>query len=703
MLLLESLTLEGFGPFNEKTVISFPPNGAILIRGQMVNEAISSGTGKSHIMKGVAYVLGYCDVPATELKGWDSKKFSAVLALRDTTTGDTYSVSRSPSLSVSVNGVAVTGTATASEQKLQEILKLPKELRSALTYRAQREKGAFLNNTDSQNKEFFTTLLGLDKLEMVADSLDKENKAKDSVILTNKTKIESLTNTLPLLRVDEQAIVMAEDNINDAKKKINDLQLEESELQIKITQLNAEIVSIELGVDKLNTDINGLQAEKAELLNQIDSNNITTQKTALQVEKNGFFTTQSALLAEKGVHNKNILNLQARKVAINQQLVVVENQKKDLIRIKDDAAKLNEEIKKMEGEVATCPTCSQPWEHARTHLETKKTQLQSLGMKFKTTSDFVTANENLGEQIPDIEKEMVQLSVLAQECVDKADAQNVFINQITAKIMALDNESRDLMAPIAAKDQLIDATRQQIEGVKRQVNTVRQQIGSVQQQISSNNQQVTGQHNLITQYKKMITDQFGKQVTYDAKLVELDGLRDNERLLVEEKKVLELSSKILSREGFLSVIFDEVLADVEARSNNMIARIPNISSFTISIITSSLNKSGKTEKKIKILIYKNGREVSLKNLSGGQLCALELCTDFAVRECIRLRSGSPFGWVCLDEAMDGLDVETKKPALEMLTEMVTGQLLIIDHSTEIKEGFESIITVEYDGKFSRIL
>ena len=45
--------------------------------------------------------------------------------------------------------------------------------------------------------------------------------------------------------------------------------------------------------------------------------------------------------------------------------------------------------------------------------------------------------------------------------------------------------------------------------------------------------------------------------------------------------------------------------------------------------------------------------------------------------------------------------ETKTAALEVVKTKVNGLILIVDHATEIKEGFESVISIEFDGKNSR--
>jgi len=162
-------------------------------------------------------------------------------------------------------------------------------------------------------------------------------------------------------------------------------------------------------------------------------------------------------------------------------------------------------------------------------------------------------------------------------------------------------------------------------------------------------------------------------------------------------------AKLLDRQGFLGNIFDEVLQEIKTKTNDMLAHIPNINTFSLDISSSSVTQKGKVNKKIKTSVYKNGEETSLKSLSGGQLSSSELCTDLAVSETVRLRSGSNLGWMALDEAMDGLDVETKMSALDIIKSKIDGLLIVVDHSTEIKEAFDMVIEVEYDGKDSYVV
>jgi DNA repair exonuclease SbcCD ATPase subunit len=161
---------------------------------------------------------------------------------------------------------------------------------------------------------------------------------------------------------------------------------------------------------------------------------------------------------------------------------------------------------------------------------------------------------------------------------------------------------------------------------------------------------------------------------------------------------------VTGRSGFMSEIFDEILSEIEVRANDLMVYMPNVSTYSMVISSVSSTKAGAIKKTISTKVLRNtGQEVDPKDLSGGQQCSIELSTDLAVAEAIRARSGSPLGWIALDEAMDGLDVEPKKAAIEAIRQKTRGLVIIIDHATEIKESFDSVIQIEYDGKESRVL
>jgi DNA repair exonuclease SbcCD ATPase subunit len=194
-----------------------------------------------------------------------------------------------------------------------------------------------------------------------------------------------------------------------------------------------------------------------------------------------------------------------------------------------------------------------------------------------------------------------------------------------------------------------------------------------------------------------------EQITYYNNIIALEGRMNQTLVDIRQKlEVKKHAEALIGRSGFQGSIFDEVLRDIESKTNRMITKLPNMNGIGFKITSTSVAKSGKTRKMITKQVFKGGKQIGMRNLSGGQQCALELCTDLAVRFVVMKRSGLKLGWISLDEAMYGLDSEPTIAMLEVLRSEVDGLILVIDHATEVKEGFEKIIKIEYNGKESYV-
>ena len=130
MFLLLKIELEGFRSFKDNAIIEFPDTGAVLISGKYKNEQISSGSGKSSILMAIAYALGFCDLPATELKNWNSKSFCVKLQLKNN--NEIIEIIRNPKLQITVSGETYTGT--SAQEKLDKILGVNSDFLKILTY-----------------------------------------------------------------------------------------------------------------------------------------------------------------------------------------------------------------------------------------------------------------------------------------------------------------------------------------------------------------------------------------------------------------------------------------------------------------------------------------------------------------------------------------------------------------------------------------
>jgi DNA repair exonuclease SbcCD ATPase subunit len=558
------LEIKGFRSFSERALIKFPEirRGAILINGKYKDKTTSSGSGKSSILMAMAFALDFCDVPATDLKSWYSKEMYVRFRLSDGT--NIYDIIRNPKLSLIINGNEYQGTATGAKEKLQEILKTSPELVKTLTYRPQRQKGFFLSNTDSENKEFLTQVLNLEQIEEASNHFS--------------TELSSITSQNSLVERD-----LANLNANLASYIVDNAAIEKAK---------AEVLSATARVEALSSSSESLMALKQEM--SLVENEINKMN---QVDR----SVQSA--------ESNIAAIKQRAMGLKQE---------------------NEVLSK-----GICHTCKQEWNKSMDKIESNQREIRSLVEEMKKNNALIenaaplrdpTYRNAIMQKRSDLAIQMGSLSSSLSEAVqNKNTCEYYYSNLLKTK----------------------------------------QNYALVCQQIEA------------------------KKAELDKNAVKL--------------QVYTHCAKLLDRQGFLGNIFDEVLQEIKTKTNDMLAYIPNINTFSLDISSSSVTQKGKVNKKIKTMVYKNGEETSLKTLSGGQLSSAELCTDLAVAETVRLRSGSNLGWMALDEAMDGLDVETKMAALDVIKSKIDGLLIVVDHSTEIKEAFDMVIEVEYDGRDSYVV
>lgn len=560
MIKIKSLEIEGFRSFKKLTKIEFPENGLVLLNGKYKDSGLSSGSGKSSILMAIAFALDICDLPATELKNWDSNKLYVKLVV--TNDNDIIEIVKNPKLSLVINGTVYESLTTGSKEKLQQIFKTSPELLQTLTYRPQRSSGNFINLTDSEIKEFLTEVLSLNEIEKTLELLEQEFKNLETEFIKNETKINTLNSNLSLSLTADQDLEKAKKDYEDCVKKVQDSQ---------------------------NT--------------KIDEN----------------LENEYLLLQAKCAEAKTISNKYAQAKYENQTY------RSQILNLKQELEKLKEHI---------CYTCNREWDENAEAVSDKETRIKLFVEKMAVNLSIIKNSEPIIENLDNLEKKLFDISTKISQ----------------------------------SKNELSNAL-----------------------------------------YAKGVAERALKSIT-----AVNENLKNNKDLLIKLKSdAVELENKIqikkiqiglLGKAGFLGVIFDEVLKEIEIRSNDMIKNIPNVSEFTISLNSNTTSKTtGNVKKAISKKIYKNDKELSVKALSGGQQCSLELCVDLAVAETIRSRHGTQLNWIALDEAMDGLGVAEKQAALDMIRQKVKGLVLIVDHATEIKEAFEKIIDIEYNGRESYVV
>lgn len=204
--------------------------------------------------------------------------------------------------------------------------------------------------------------------------------------------------------------------------------------------------------------------------------------------------------------------------------------------------------------------------------------------------------------------------------------------------------------------------------------------------------------------KSALNSLLARKSNYDKINMDLIAAKNKNASESIELEVLAMSTKMLGRAGFLGSIFDEILSDIEYRTNDMLSHFPNANHITVHINSDKAVKSkGTTKKEISISLSTNGIDMAVDDVSGGQQSAIELCSDLATGEAIKARSGCSLMWNCLDEVLDGLGAAEKEAVVSLIKHRIKGLVLMIEHATEIRESFDQVIEVEYDGKESNVI
>lgn len=191
--------------------------------------------------------------------------------------------------------------------------------------------------------------------------------------------------------------------------------------------------------------------------------------------------------------------------------------------------------------------------------------------------------------------------------------------------------------------------------------------------------------------------------------LKLIGDSEQEELtLIEKTKLLESEKSLIldfidcfGKSGFVNQYIFQILEEIETEANSIIEDIPNLAGISFSFIGKT-SDSGKNT--VIPTVTKNGIDRPYKSfLSKGMSRSLELAVDLAVANVIQRRSGAVFKTVFYDEPFDGLDFKSKESAMEFFAMLGEEKsIYLIDHTSEIKEKFSSVLTVTFDGDKSKI-
>jgi len=671
---VRKITLQAFRAFQDKQSSPLlPRTGLVGIRGRDVRTGVSSGSGKSTIPLAITYAFGFCPFAATEQQNLYSALPMQVELELDTDSGPAI-IKRGKEFSITRLGETVSSPAKEVEREIVKLTGLPTTLLEALTYRQQGERGRFLSMTDGEKREFLATLLGVKEVEdQIAVAIATSN--------TLKVEVDQLEHTVTALKTQLREPALPSLESTDAYRK--NLEEIDNNIHVMAEKRHAFEDALKVVMEPLNRFY-----KKPKLSYVVD----LSKRDELVAKANDARTRIEQLKIEEKVERKKMSDEAA---AIGQ----LKNKLRDDIvttkKVQEQNQRLGNEIEKLK--LSICPTCSRQWEDAKKALDLKEIEWR--------------AQRELIVKLPELELLLARYEIQYNELLAQAqqykhpmlekmsEVHQILSRQYEAEKSRIDNEAKLFEAQQAAEDAaVLEQLRKPVEVARKaledfddgfealvaQQNAMREKIKTVE----SANERIMRAYADVTRQ-------------YEAGIVNIK----NQELILEGKRksYTEEADLAVALKHYLTLLFDEVLAQISAETNELLKSVPNVPTTTVTFVSEGVTAKGAVKQEIKPVVLKNGKPVSLKSgISGGMLESVELAVDLSIAKVIGQRTGVRPGFMIFDESFSAHCPPTKEACMQILQKAAEECLiLVVDHSSELKEYFAAYIDVESERDVSR--
>lgn len=519
--------------------------------------------------------------------------------------------------------------------------------------------------------EALPRILGLPKNILASMVYRPQRQPGMFLSMTALEKTKFLTEVLDLQVIEEeidksktlQSGLTADLQQIDSKLSV----LSSISVPVAPTWINEEVLRDEVADATAAEKVSNASVEEAKVaienaLNDIRAANDAAKEDATKnAEKaRSMLDSMRAKLFESLDKNKQIQSAAAALQAKIAQKSSVESRKNKVLA---DLEILNQ---------AKCSTCGQTWHDNQSEKDSAQRKIQ----EFDRILESIAAAEI---ELLQKKQELVDSSVAVDELKTKIANADTVTSSLIAKLNALQSP----MAPQMLQEEL-QKRLQVLRNVTEKTAKARRALESAELQNkiqNANYQESLKKYEIHSQQAKELTSK--REVVASALNAEKDFC-----LLV-------------GKEGFLNTFFADVLVDLSVRVNAMLKTLPNVTGVSLNFVTEAV-KSG--NKSIGVNLTVDGHEAEVSSgLSGGQQAVVEQVVDLALGEVLQNRTGKAPKFLMLDETLYGFGHSTKEAVMNVLGRFAADKLvLVVDHSSEIKEMFSKVIDVRSEDGVSSI-
>ncbi len=649
MIKLKSITLTNFASFVGEHSLIFPETGLWSLSGTYEdNKGRSNGAGKSTVLRAICYTMDFADLASNDLQSWSTDEpYSVELSL---THNDLPLVIYRSKTTYSVTFNGLTYKAGDAKEFIKRNLLSP-ELISFVTYRAQDSQGNFLSLASADKLDFLVKLLELDKFDKFIENselklkfitseierLDKENEIARINVFALKDRITFYTDQRKIL-VD--AVNTSENLFANLAEPIETDYYKPEELdalKTKKTKLESQAYVPDL------SDLNVIDTNIKSLVGSLPKANRSAHEILTLKQR-----IQDTSGTNKGLEAELSSGLKAQ-------------------------VSLSKRIKETLDSKVTCPQCDTAFSpgHQLEEVTKLEKELATTESSIVNIKAAILANQALTSLLPIIQQ-IEQLYSLRERRVLKLEEDGrLFEVKKEASVKQLEQEVAFFYK--RCFDRLEDAKQTYYVRQKQLTDDIRAKNTSIA--------------DLAVKLTDLAEKHKSTATTMTVSKEKTDFYREQRDFWLE-------AISAIGKDNFIRLITEESLELITERTNEYLSKIPNTSRITVKFVTEKLSAKGIARKVINLEAYSNGLQRPYQTLSGGERCSINICVDSAIGQVIAERTGKQFGWLALDEGLDGMDETTKTESLQVLKSLAADKLVIVvDHTSTINANLDGVIVV----------
>jgi len=589
----------------------------------------------------------------------------------------------------------------------------------------QKVKDFFTDLTDSEKKEIFRKILGLERYVVYykqADVMLKERQNEVSQINNDcsvqQTLLDSTLKQIQYFQDEKEKFYENKESkikhISEQIQSKKDLlskcyveisQLEESESKIgnveeEIHKLRSDIVVLN---QKKESDFQNLQQQKEKKILELN-NEATGEKQKVQLQLSNSISelqNQHLLLEQERSSVTKEYNELSHKVSIEIQKLqgLVESKKERCQEINQNVIEANTSI---------CPTCQQEVTES-----TKKMLLEKI-------SGYEEEIQDLQESINKLEDQNKRMRQEEEEKKDDIEKRTIKLtNEISKlehdqrnKIQLLEQRLQEKKTKIeeiflSHKNELEQDYEKEIKNLKSKLEELQKQQGNIEklQQDLEAKRSLTEKTATEIQFLEKRLEEVEKETFNEEELTRLKEEAEKIKSVISElntrKETTDRDISILgfwksafSPSGIPSMLIDEAIPFINTRVSEYLDVLTN-GRFIVSFDTLAETKAGEFRDKIAVrVVDTHTRANSRLQLSGGQTRIIDIATMLTLSDLQSMINNVSFNVMMFDEIFDSLDGDNIGYVCRVLQQIKQGRaIFVISHQHQDQLDADEILNL----------